>query len=72
METVDIFMLLLKVFFLVVFVLFWVLLYKASKANAIKGHKDKLILIFLFIFTGIIGAVIFLTYRLKKQRDSEK
>ncbi len=53
-----------------IFISFWVLLFKAVKTGAIHGHKDKLIVLFLFMFTGMIGGVIFLIYRLKKHQVS--
>jgi hypothetical protein len=47
---------------------FFILLAKAAKAGAIHGHKDKLIVTFLFVFTSAIGGIIFLYYRLKKHQ----
>jgi len=61
---------LLIIIILGIFILFWILLFKAAKIGAIHGHKDKLMLMFFFIFTGIIGGVIFLIYRLKKHKVS--
>ena len=55
----------------VLLIIWFIKLFKlALKLKAIQGPKDKLTASFLFVFTGIIGGIIFLEIRLRQVKEN--